>query len=145
VAFRVRVSRTELRAAVMASRAKLPNESGGILVGWYSGRTIHVCSMLVVPDTGADSHNYQRDAAAASLLLSEEVTRHDGHGYVGEWHSHTRMIGPSGLDRRSISVLASGSRLPLALIVLGLGQTRFRRYIVTSDEGRSLWGRLRGN
>jgi proteasome lid subunit RPN8/RPN11 len=128
-----------------AVRAR-PNETGGVLLGWYSAGTIHVSKVLEVPDSMSDSRRYRRDSAAAAHRLNAAIAdaASNNVGYVGEWHSHTAIAGPSSIDRASINQLAAKSRMPLALVVLATSQNGKVRVYKTATQGTSasIWRRL---
>lgn len=101
-------------------REALPNEIGGILIGWRHNDAVVVSRALVVPDPTADGRHYTLDHDAAEEALQLHYRDHPDalEGYVGEWHSHPEAQPPSSLDRVSISKASRKVHMPIALLVL---------------------------
>lgn len=85
-------------------RAKLPNETGGVLLGIadMSRRSIHIAHALPAPeDSRASQTGFERGVVHLTDLVNEAVaaTLHQLR-YVGEWHSHPDRASalPSGTD-----------------------------------------------
>lgn len=108
--------------------AKLPNETGGVLLGTYDllRRIAYVVDTIPSPD---DSHEYPRSylRGCAGLPTAvdrvSEITAGQLH-YVGEWHSHP--VGhpclPSGDDRSLFKWLVSEMErdgLPALMFIVG--------------------------
>lgn len=80
----------------------LPNECGGLLIGFRLEDNVHVEHVVHVPPARA---------SPTRLLLSKRTRERELHrvlrrlpddsplGYVGTWHSHPGPAGPSVLDR----------------------------------------------
>lgn len=106
-----------------AARSSLKREHGGILVGYRSGRALHVYDALTVPDEASDSCSYTRRSIPAEKILESYVS--DGYdtllGYVGEWHTHSLLVPPSPTDRRSMRQISRSNKQAAALIVASLG------------------------
>lgn len=101
-----------VRAAIEAeSKSKLPNESGGILVGTLGSEEV-VVHAVVGPGPRAKHgrNSFERDGEYTQAELDSLATASGGAwDYVAEWHSHTALAGPSPRDVRSMEVI---SRLP---------------------------------
>jgi len=104
----------------IADRAT-PIETGGILLGYRSGRSVRVLGAAEVTDPNATEASFvlRRDAAQARL---DEIRDHfpEGSpvGFVGDWHVHPRNSPPSSVDRRSITRLGRHYRRRVVSIVV---------------------------
>ncbi|MCC6266812.1 MAG: SAVED domain-containing protein [Dehalococcoidia bacterium] len=138
---RVMIDSRAREAMIRAAAQALPVETGGILLGYRSGKEIVVTDLLVVPNPSATPQRYTRDDVRANELLIEWFAGHPEDpltGYVGEWHSHTGIGPASGLDLKSAAATARRARGPIALLVCApkpllwldafvLRKARFRR------------------
>jgi len=98
------VIRLSLRAArdiKHHTRAAMPQETGGILVGHYDNQDIVVEQVIVVPPELGEPANYTRNGPRAQTALNSISNK--TLGYVGEWHSHPQTAGPSPIDRKSLA------------------------------------------
>jgi proteasome lid subunit RPN8/RPN11 len=94
-------------------QARLPNETGGVLLGIadMSRKSIHIAHSLPQPqDSKGSVTAFERGIAG----LAEEVDRADSATmhqlrYVGEWHSHPKYSSaqPSGKDISQLAWLGS--------------------------------------
>ena len=112
-----------------AARAALPNETGGILLGWRTASGLHVAQAAEVPDRAATTHGYQRNFAAAQEMLRTTFANQPSDsllGYIGEWHSHPAPVAASNADLRWIRHLARDLGGPIALIVASLTADTWR-------------------
>ncbi|MGW6569282.1 SAVED domain-containing protein [Streptomyces sp. NPDC054975] len=103
-----------------ATAKKLPQETGGILLGYGQDTDIVVTRALEVDGEGASTHRYVRDDVTANALLAAflaERASDDPTGYVGEWHSHPAPVGPSPTDITAMKAIARDHDGPLALVV----------------------------
>lgn len=109
----------------IADRAT-PIETGGILLGYRSGRSVRVVGAAEVADPNATEASFtlRRDAAQARL---DEVRSHfpagSPVGFVGEWHVHPQASPPSSIDRRSIARLGRHYRRRVVSVVVVREQT----------------------
>lgn len=112
---------TIVRAAISA----LPRETGGILLGWRGGGRTEGCTVtraVEVPDARSGRCTYERSHAAAEAALQQALgsLADPDLGYIGEWHSHTKIQPPSPQDRSSIRGAARHSDDTLVLVVPSL-------------------------
>ena len=116
---KVLVAREALDTAVEAGSAALPKETGGILLGFRIPDGLVATRFLLVEDTGSSTHSYLLRHRLARRQL-DAVRRHAGPavGYVGDWHTHPKDIGPSPRDARSIAAACRDAAGPVTLIVL---------------------------
>ena len=119
----IRVSAQTLADVQGLARAALPDELGGILVGWWEGDDVAVVqALLPVPDTDAGRAHYERKHSPAQQTLDDYLRSGAdiSSGYIGEWHSHPAPQPPSSIDRGALSAIVRQERRPAALVVLAL-------------------------
>lgn len=95
-------------------------ETGGILLGWRREDGIHIEQVIEVPDRNAAHTLYRRRHVPAQAALSEALAGLPADtpvGYVGEWHSHPALVGPSFLDRRELRRISGKTANEVALLV----------------------------
>lgn len=109
-------------------RAHLPNETGGVIIGYIDQKlkAIYVVDVLPAPpDSEADPTGFTRgvDGLEASL---QEVARRTANivGYIGEWHSHPPSVSarPSQTDRcliKKLSEILAQDGLPALMLIVG--------------------------
>lgn len=117
----VRIGRAALADATTTASAAMPTETGGILLGWREPDAIVVTRLVEVVDPDASHTTYTRSHAAAEAALQEALANApsvDLVGYVGEWHVHPALQGPSRQDRRELRAVARRSPHAVALVVL---------------------------
>lgn len=104
---------------------KIPNETGGLLFGyWVEQFREVVVTSVVGPGPGAEHHRSR--FVPDDKYQEEELARlYQQHGrlqtYLGDWHTHP--VGPaylSKLDRRTLSKIASfqSARIPCPVMVV---------------------------
>jgi proteasome lid subunit RPN8/RPN11 len=109
-------------------KCRLPNETGGILVGHFDTYQ-RVCSIVDVlpspPDSTEWPTSYIRGFAGLRQQLQDiETVTHAQLGYVGEWHSHPRgaSVLPSTDDFKAYGWLGSqmlAESLPAIMVIIG--------------------------
>lgn len=110
----------ELSTAAQAAR---PDETGGLLLGWWEARTaaevIVVRHAIEVPDKQATPTSWVRRPGAARAALSQALTAlsHPLLGYVGDWHSHPETSTASARDRTSLLCTSLQYAHPVLLLV----------------------------
>ena len=107
---------------------KLPNETGGVLVGTYDlqRKIIYVVDCLPSPPDSEEWPTlYIRGCQDLSSQV-EEIKRltEDQVKYIGEWHSHPSGCGvnPSQLDRKALNCLSDimkNDGLPPLMLIVG--------------------------
>lgn len=109
-------------AKVLAQEA-MPDELGGILVGWWEHDDVAVVqALLPVPDQHAGRAHYERKHSLAQQTLDEHLRAggDSSSGYIGEWHSHPAPQPPSSIDRGALSDIVKQERRRAVLLVLAL-------------------------
>ena len=107
---------------------KLPNETGGVLIGAHDLEhlTIHLAARVPSPSDSTEWPTlYIRGARNLSRTVRSFSRSTDGMlGYVGEWHSHPsgQDSVPSNLDRQALGKVAEETEkdeLPALTLIVG--------------------------
>ncbi len=117
------------RAMIEESEQRLPNETGGILVGRMDADRAEV-AIVVGPGSGAVHRRdyFRRDGDFSQRELEAIYARFGGqYDYVGEWHSHSLPAGPSPRDRKSMRWVAQNEHYDLDRPLLIVCQRTWRR------------------
>jgi Prokaryotic E2 family A/Prokaryotic homologs of the JAB domain/ThiF family len=102
-----------LRALSVYREPRLPNETGGILLGIIdvSRRSIHVAHAMPQPEDSRGSVTGFERGVVGLLDVVTDVTKASLHQlrYVGEWHSHPAgsSVCPSSIDIEQLAWLGS--------------------------------------
>lgn len=102
----------------------LPNETGGILLGYREDDRFEVTDALAVITVAPARTTYIRDDIAANVLLQRELANRpaeDPVGYIGEWHSHPRPCGPSAVDIAALKSIAKRAHARVILVIYAPG------------------------
>jgi hypothetical protein len=107
---------------------KLPNETGGVLLGHFDTQRC-VCSVIEVIESPPDSEEWPTSyirgcKGLQEKVLQAEATTLDQIGYVGEWHSHPKgaAVRPSVDDLKAYAWLDArmlAETLPAIMIIIG--------------------------
>jgi len=89
-----------------AASSALPDETGGVLIGVSVDERPWVTDAVLVPSPKSSPVYYELTGEARRAAVDGARDRDLRLGYIGEWHSHTYDIGPSGLDRETMASLA---------------------------------------
>lgn len=111
------------QALIAVARRSAAIERGGLLVGFREGSDILVEDILEVPDTRAGRTTYLRREGPARAALDAYLARPGTDklvGYVGEWHTHPRPVGPSAVDEAAMRAMVRANRRTVGLIVAAL-------------------------
>ena len=123
-----RISQSAIKDMAKLRGKKLPNETGGILIGWINSRrkVVYVGKTLPAPaDSVERPYSFVRgkDGLPDSVMEIEHKTNSDLY-YVGEWHSHPlgSAVGQSKDDLNSMFALKKtmgSDALPGVMIIIG--------------------------
>jgi proteasome lid subunit RPN8/RPN11 len=116
----VEVSDAARASIAAAAETALPNETGGLLIGWTGDEIIRVDRAVEVPGADAGRSTYTRSYPAAVAALDAALIDEppdSPRGYVGEWHSHPAHIAASPIDLHTMHGIAAAVRGPVALVV----------------------------
>ncbi len=117
----------------------LPNETGGVLLGYYDFNikaVVVVTCLPAPPDSTASQGAFKRGIAGLADAVNEASRRTAGIvGYIGEWHSHPRghTATPSRDDFVQLVHLALGMSddgLPAVQLIVGEGDMQVLQGIV---------------
>jgi len=106
----------------------LPNETGGVLLGYYDfniGAVMVVAGLPAPPDSKSNHDSFERGVAGLAEAVAEASKRTAGIvGYIGEWHSHPPGCSalPSTNDVVQLVHLALGMAddgLPAVQLIVG--------------------------
>jgi integrative and conjugative element protein (TIGR02256 family) len=118
----------------------LPNETGGVLLGYYDFNVravIVVTALPAPPDSKASPGSFERGVAGLAEAVKEASRRTAGIvSYIGEWHSHPsgHSASPSRDDLVQLIHLALGMAddgLPAVQIIVGEDDLRVLQGAVT--------------
>ena len=113
------ITATALDAAITDGLAGLPQETGGILLGFRTPHMVVVTRTLTVPDPHSSRYSYRRHRRRAQAQMAAAgFAATPAIGYVGEWHTHPADCPPSRTDIQALTATAKLATAPVALIVL---------------------------
>lgn len=139
--WRVTVAREVLETVCTHREQRLPNETGGILIGSvdHEHRRIYVLLALPSPPDSAEwPIMYIRGVVGLRQAREEIVARTAGHlDYLGEWHSHPKgnNTDPSDADRQVFGWIRehlAGQGQPPVMLIAGEGGSA-RIFVETLD------------
>jgi integrative and conjugative element protein (TIGR02256 family) len=107
---------------------KHPNETGGILVGYYSSTLRTATAVLATPPPSDSKHgptNFERGTNGLKQLLAACKKQTPPLHYLGEWHTHPAYNArASSTDIRQMDCFSFrrlyGAKSPLLLVVGGI-------------------------
>lgn len=108
--------------------ARLPSETGGVLLGYhdFNVNTLTIVAALPEPlDSVSSPSGFERGVKGLPEMVGEAARRTAGMvGYIGEWHSHPRghSANPSKHDLLQLLHLAQGMAddgLPAVQLIVG--------------------------
>lgn len=124
----IRFDRWLLGRLVQLRQEKLPNETGGILLGSFDTQA-RFCSIIDVVPSPPDSTEWPTSYIRGFSGLRERVQEVEAFslgqiGYVGEWHSHPEgySTNPSNDDRTAYTWLIGhmhAEALPAIMLIVG--------------------------
>jgi len=109
-------------------RRGFPNETGGVLLGYYDFNikaVVVVAGLPAPPDSNASPGSFERGIVGLAEAVKDAATRTAGVvGYIGEWHSHPpgHSASPSRQDLVQLVHLALGMAddgLPAVQLIVG--------------------------
>ena len=116
---------------------RLPNETGGILIGKYRDNKI-IITQITKPKKNAKLKlfTFERSPKGLSKLLIEHWNKFPREYYIGEWHFHpSESPKPSTKDLKQMKQILNDKNIdcakPILLIVdkINSGNLRFNFYI----------------
>ena len=106
--------------------AAFPLETGGLLLGWWTGADAALVTDVIGPGPDAlhAATQFEPDTGWQRTALAEAWTQHPGIEYLGDWHTHPNGTPKfSALDRAALATIAAhpAARAPrpwMAVIVV---------------------------
>jgi len=133
--FHVELQKAPLMALLQAARAALPDETGGILIGYYTGSLRRAVIERATPppsDSRTGPTSFYRGVKGLRGLLSKLWRRplSKRRYYLGEWHFHPGGAAiPSAQDRDQIQEIADSTDYqcpePILLLLGGDPQKKY--------------------
>lgn len=93
-------------AMVRAATRSYPLETGGILVGVHVDGHPWVTAAIEIPTTERGSHHYRIPQGATQPAVRSARRADPRLGYLGDWHSHPSIGGPSPTDLASLAFIS---------------------------------------
>ncbi len=109
-------------------KKEIPNETGGILLGYYDFNLMNLVIVDSLPapeDSDSGLTWFERGTQGLTAAVQDAFNRTSGNvQYVGEWHSHPDgcSIDPSQNDKIQLSELANSMNeagLPAVIVIVG--------------------------
>jgi integrative and conjugative element protein (TIGR02256 family) len=127
-------------------KQKLPNETGGVLLGHFD-TAASVCSIIDIIPSPPDSEEWPTSYIRGCVGLRKRIQEVEDQtlnqiGYAGEWHSHPRgaLVSPSADDLKAYKWLATrmlAETLPAIMLIIGDGK---RFCLVSTSKQTDLRG-----
>jgi hypothetical protein len=142
------VASPALAMAERAASSRLPNETGGILLGVRAGSDVYVADVAEVADdlsTGSRFVLREADREQALARYRSGVPPDCPFGYVGSWHSHPALATGSSRDIRTLRHEAKIAQDLVAMLILmsasdGVwlveGAIGYRKRVIARHAGR---------
>jgi hypothetical protein len=150
--YRVVIAKSALAAAEHAASSRLPNETGGILLGVRADSNVYIVDVAeVADDLSTGSRFVLREAAREEALgrYRFDLPADCPFGYVGTWHSHPTPAAGSSRDTRTLRQEANTAQDVVAMLILMRapegtwlteGAVGYRRRVITRRSGgRRAW------
>lgn len=125
--WKIKVMPSLIERLYIQRKGKLPNETGGVLIGAYDFAH-HICYIVDAIDSPSDSLEYPRAYIRGSNGLYEKICEIEkitvgNLTYIGEWHSHpTDSTNPSNDDKKLLHAIAEYSftqSAPGCMVIIG--------------------------
>ncbi|MBK6872811.1 MAG: Mov34/MPN/PAD-1 family protein [Kineosporiaceae bacterium] len=102
-----------------AASAAHPQETGGLLLGWWQAGSVvlRYAVEVIDPDATSTSWHRQEQLTQAALIRAIDDHEHPWLGYVGDWHTHPAACPPSRQDEACIREASTQFADPLVLLV----------------------------
>ena len=141
------IETNELRQMKSIAESRMPNETGGILIGARSSRSLWVLTSVEVPNQQPRPNGYSFATVEANHILHEYLRRgrldKGEFGYIGTWHSHPASLGPSPIDYRTVRRDSRYQGDTVAMVVVAPCGTRWTTHAVIASKRRTALARVR--
>lgn len=129
-----------LRAIERICEGALPDETGGILIGYRTSEEVVVTHAFEIPDSDAGPDSYVRRAEPAQRRLDEFLASQPTSsllGWVGDFHSHPADCRASPRDLGSLRENSQIDRSSLALLICARDRSCWRPYGYVANRGET--------
>lgn len=142
--FGIRLNSSHIRRMTLQCTKSYPDETGGILVGFYNSDldcAIVTNVFFAAQDSKKGKTWFHRGVYGLQNILNKLWTRHNRY-YLGEWHFHPGGVPiPSWTDMNQMLSISSSSRIhcpePVLLIFSGtnlMDGMSFRVYVFSKEK-----------
>jgi proteasome lid subunit RPN8/RPN11 len=83
-----------------------PNETGGILIGVYLDGHPWVTAAIEIESKDRGRHHYKIPFGKTQPAVHATRQNDPRLGYLGDWHSHPRDVGPSTTDLATLGLIS---------------------------------------
>lgn len=117
-----RVTDAALAYIFEESERRFPQETGGILIGRFEQQCVSIeYAVAPGPDAEHNASGFKRDGEYSQNILDYIVADSRGRvDYIGEWHSHPVVSGPSQKDIVAMRWIANNRKYAIQHPVMGL-------------------------
>lgn len=102
------------------ARRALPNETGGILIGFHIDDRPVVIEAIEHVNSDATPRTFRLPAGQTEALVTAARAKDPRVGYLGDWHTHPSGAGPSDLDEAAMLAAARESGATRPILLLGV-------------------------
>ena len=89
-----------------AARRSHPIETGGILVGVHVDGQPWITSAIEISSPDRGRRHFKIPAGATQRAVLSARQGDPRLGYLGDWHSHPKCLGPSPTDRATLALIS---------------------------------------
>jgi len=141
--YQVVISESLLLEMVEKSQARIPNETGGVIVGKYDGGTVII---KAISDQGPNALvtpiSFLRDGVYSQQFLIDKTMEDPSILYVGEWHSHpSGQESPSQKDIKGMVEVANSpdyrTSHPILVVVAVTEEKTLITFTCIAPDGRA--------
>jgi len=140
--YQVVISESLLLEMVEKSKAKLPNETGGVIVGKYDRHKVFIKAISDQgPNALATPVSFLRDGVYSQQFLIDKTMEDPSVLYVGEWHSHpSEQESPSQKDIKGMIEIANSpdyrTSHPILVVVAIAEEKTLITFTCIAPDGR---------
>ncbi|OZC74129.1 hypothetical protein CH251_12430 [Rhodococcus sp. 06-462-5] len=102
----LRITESARNTMVDAATRAHPVETGGILIGVYADGHPWIVTTIEIASTDRGRSHYWIPGGATHTAVLRARAIDDRLGYLGDWHSHPRDVGPSTTDLASLALIS---------------------------------------
>ena len=139
------LSRKDLASMCEEACHHHPNETGGVLMGYWAQNNEAVVTELISggPCAKRDRYTFHPDGESQAKQI-EAIYASSGrmHTYLGDWHTHPNgKLALSPTDRRTMKTISrtTEARAPYPLMLILAGKTTWASRIWVFRDSKYLW------